>query len=368
MEDFIELGIEGVEKVVDKHFHRVPDKYLHKDAYNPRNILVPGTEASKGRRRRRRDQSPSEDSQTHLAFDSEGEEESRRPINMVDNDQGHWNNGMNLTYDANGLPVNNSRSPPPTVTYQPYNPANNTTSNSQGGPLYSQEPPQQRPQYTPYAPPPAEATYQSYNPANNTTSNPQGDPLYSQEPPQQRLQYTPYAPPPPRSPPPPTDYNRRPSSARGRRRRRGNYSSSDDSDVSVDSYDRYQERSRRPITRRRSSSYHGPRSSAGNELALAQRDRRGSNDGALDNTREKLHKYKLKEEMEGYFSTSTPALTGSAVGALVGGWASHKAQVARGRDKKGGGTSNAFLTLLGAAAGGLAVDAVVNQWKNEEEG
>ncbi|KAH8684853.1 hypothetical protein BGZ60DRAFT_560485 [Tricladium varicosporioides] len=307
MEDFIELGIESVDKVVDKHFHKVPDKYLHKDTYNPRNIPVLGTEANK-RRQRRRNQNSSEDSQLHLAYDSEGEEEQRRPINMVDNDRGRWNDGTYLMYDGNGLPVNN----------QSYNPANTTIGNSQGDLIYSQDPPHQRPQYIPYTPPP-------------------------------------------------TDYTRRPSSERGRGRGGGGYSSGEESDASVDSYDRYQRQPRRPITRRRSSSYHGPRSGPDNGLALAQRGRRGSNDGVLDSTREKLHKYKLKEEVEGYFSTSTPALTGSAVGALIGGWASHKAQIASGRDKKGGGTSNAFLTLLGAAAGGLAVDAAVNQWEERKK-
>lgn len=33
MEDFIELGIEGVDKVVDKHFEKIPDAYLQSDTY-----------------------------------------------------------------------------------------------------------------------------------------------------------------------------------------------------------------------------------------------------------------------------------------------------------------------------------------------
>ncbi|KAF8853888.1 hypothetical protein BDZ45DRAFT_677317 [Acephala macrosclerotiorum] len=36
MEDFIELGIEGVDKIVDKHFHKVPDKYVDPHTYRPR--------------------------------------------------------------------------------------------------------------------------------------------------------------------------------------------------------------------------------------------------------------------------------------------------------------------------------------------
>lgn len=32
-EDFIELGIEGIDKLVDKHFHKVPDKVVHPHTY-----------------------------------------------------------------------------------------------------------------------------------------------------------------------------------------------------------------------------------------------------------------------------------------------------------------------------------------------
>ncbi|KAI9642448.1 hypothetical protein NHQ30_009253 [Ciborinia camelliae] len=38
MDDFIELGIEAVDKCVDKHFHKLPDKALHSETYHPRNI------------------------------------------------------------------------------------------------------------------------------------------------------------------------------------------------------------------------------------------------------------------------------------------------------------------------------------------
>jgi hypothetical protein len=35
-EDMIELGIEGINKLVDKHFHKLPDKYIDPRPYNPR--------------------------------------------------------------------------------------------------------------------------------------------------------------------------------------------------------------------------------------------------------------------------------------------------------------------------------------------
>jgi hypothetical protein len=69
---------------------------------------------------------------------------------------------------------------------------------------------------------------------------------------------------------------------------------------------------------RRSSSYHGPRSSAGGYQELA---RRGSGSEHLDRARERAHRYGLKDEIKGAFTKSKEGLAGGAVGALVGGWA-----------------------------------------------
>jgi len=35
-EDFVELGIEGIDKLVDKHFHKVPNRYVDPHTYHPR--------------------------------------------------------------------------------------------------------------------------------------------------------------------------------------------------------------------------------------------------------------------------------------------------------------------------------------------
>ncbi|KAE9366086.1 hypothetical protein N431DRAFT_430247 [Stipitochalara longipes BDJ] len=35
-EDFVELGIEGIDKLVDKHFHKMPNKYIDPHTYHPR--------------------------------------------------------------------------------------------------------------------------------------------------------------------------------------------------------------------------------------------------------------------------------------------------------------------------------------------
>jgi uncharacterized protein YcfJ len=69
----------------------------------------------------------------------------------------------------------------------------------------------------------------------------------------------------------------------------------------------------------------------------------------------------VKEEVESFFTKSKEGLAGGAVGALVGGWAAHKAQEAKGREKH---SSSPLLTLLGAAVGGLAVNAVIDKWED----
>ena len=75
-------------------------------------------------------------------------------------------------------------------------------------------------------------------------------------------------------------------------------------------------------------------------------------------------RYKVKDELDNVFTTSKVGITGSAIGAVVGGWAAQKAQVATRGEK--GGRSNAMLTLLGAAVGGLAVNAVVDKFEESQ--
>jgi uncharacterized protein YcfJ len=109
---------------------------------------------------------------------------------------------------------------------------------------------------------------------------------------------------------------------------------------------------------RRSSSYHGPRSSTGGDR------RSGTGSAHVDKVREKAHRYGLKDEVKGVFTQSKEGLAGSAVGALVGGWAAQKAQQATGRDKH---AASPLLTVLGAAIGGLAVNAVVEKYEESLE-
>lgn len=113
---------------------------------------------------------------------------------------------------------------------------------------------------------------------------------------------------------------------------------------------------------RRSSSYHGPRCRDydGRETELQHRG--GSGSQTIDKARDKAHRYGVKDEVKDVFTSSKEGLAGGAVGALVGGWAAQKAQSAYGKEKNGAG--NAVLTLLGAAVGGLAVNAVIDKWED----
>lgn len=85
----------------------------------------------------------------------------------------------------------------------------------------------------------------------------------------------------------------------------------------------------------------------------------------VSKSKDVAHRHGLKEEVEGFFTKSPAGITGGVAGALVGGWAAKKAQVASGREGKHG--SNPLLTLLGAAAGGLAVNAVIDKFEDRKK-
>ncbi|EPE25689.1 hypothetical protein GLAREA_01601 [Glarea lozoyensis ATCC 20868] len=288
MDDFLELGMEGVDKVVDKNFHKVPDKYLHSDAYIPH-------------RRHKRDstrsstQDPSEDAY----YEAKAQRKSSKDQKPKMANQDVATGGTYLDYNQN---PNYNHNPVP----------NYGSAEMANVPVYSNVPPHPRPQYTPYYP--------------------------SNEPPRQYESYRP-------------DFDDR----RSRRGRRDSSSSSSGYDS-----DRPVRRPVRPknLQRRRSSSYHGP-SSRGNDLALARRSG-SSHTGVRDQVKDKAHRYGVKGEIDDLFTSSKKGLTGAAVGALVGGWAAHKAQEA---NKRGNGSSNNLITLLGAAAGGIIADVGVSKWE-----
>lgn len=67
MEEFVELGLEGADKMIDKHFDKVPDKALRSHTYNPRNIHLP-----------HRHKSRKNSKDTHSDYESGSDTESHR--------------------------------------------------------------------------------------------------------------------------------------------------------------------------------------------------------------------------------------------------------------------------------------------------
>jgi hypothetical protein len=314
MDDFLELGMEGVDKMVDKKFDRIPDKYLHSDTYKPR-------------RRHKRNST-----QSNSVQDSEeGYQEDNKPRRRSSKKHNHTR-GSSVQEAEEGF-----YEAKPRRSSKKHDSENmqNQDGSAAGG------------------------TYLNYNANPNYTPNPVPNygaaemanvPVYSHEPPHQRAQYTPYYPPsdPPRHSEPYREFEDRRSRGRGRR----------DSSSSSSGYESERPTRRRPVQRRRSSSYHGP-SSRGADLTLAKRSG-SSHTGVRDQVKDKAHRYNVKGEIDELFSSSKKGLTGAAVGAVVGGWAAHKAQEA---NKRGNGHSNNLLTLLGAAAGGIVADVGVGKWE-----
>ena len=272
MAEFIALGIGAADKLVDKHFHKVPDKALQSQTYNPREIR-------KRYRRRRRRSTPSS---------SESDIEPPPPMSQ----------------DPRQNSVIAGVAPPPEYPYVPY----------------SRDPPHLRPEYAPSPPPIGQ----------------------------------PYFPPPPQSV--------------GRSQVR-KYEDDDEDDDGY--YSDHQPRRPRALTHR-SSSYHGPRrqdDDGYNDRQIVQRRRRGSSQDGSDTvskSKDVAHRHGFKDEVEHYFTKSPAGITGAVAGAVVGGWVAKKAQVASGKEGKHHG-SNPLLTLLGAAAGGLAVNAVIDKFEDRKK-
>jgi hypothetical protein len=85
-----------------------------------------------------------------------------------------------------------------------------------------------------------------------------------------------------------------------------------------------------------------------------------------ESVRDKAHRYGLKEEIEKNFTKTPIGITGGAIGAVVGGWAARKALTATDGGKHGK-ASHTAVTLLGAAVGGLAVNAIVDKWQDNKK-
>lgn len=325
---FIALGLKGADKMIDKHFDKVPHKYLSTDTYTPKAF-------SKKKRNRDRNssQSPNQDDDSGAdEYEVEEPDEKRGADFKPESDT---EEGKALRHNPNNQDLHLIRGVD-MVSPMPRDGSLPGGAYSEAGPYvtppfpqYSHEPPRQRPQYIPESAPPigvAAAGY--YSPPPGNYANP---------------------------------YDRR---SRGRRRD----SWDEDDDYYSDSYRRP---TRPKAVTRRSSSYHGPRgrdrdsddSDDGRYAALVtKRGKKPSGSEHIDKARHTAHRYGLKDEIEGNFTKSKEGLAASAVGAAVAGWAANKAQVgySKGRPKE----PNPLVTLLGAAVGGLALNAIVDKYED----
>lgn len=315
---WISLGLKGANKIIDKHFDKVPHKYLYTDTYKPKAL-------SKKKKRQDRnnsqDQNQDDDSESD---ESEVEEaDGKREVDLrpeSDTEEASRNKDLHLIRGVDMVqPMPRDGSLPGGAYSQegPYI--------TPPFPQYSHEPPRQRPQYIPESAPPIGVAASGY---------------YS---------------------PPPQNFGN-PYDRRSRDRRRDSWD--DDDDYYSDSYRRP---TRPKAVTRRSSSYHGPRGRDRDDddsygALVAKRGKHPSGSETVDRARHTAHRYGLKDEIEGNFTKSKVGLAGGAVGAVVAGWATNKAQVgySKGRPKE----PNALITLLGAAVGGLAVNAIVDKYED----
>jgi hypothetical protein len=267
IEDVIELGIEGIDTMIDKHWDKLPTGVFDHHNYSPRML----------RKSSRRSSSMNPPNAEDTVMTKSKSKKKRRKETPQDRDEDRI--GERGIVD----PPDSDEGP----SYIPYAPQPPTK--------YSNEPPRSR-----YIP-------QSYGFQGGY--EPQGD----------------YA---PRSAPAMTRRgSSQPDLYRGRRRDQDQYSS-DEVSPSPD----------RRIQRRRESN-----------------DFRGSN--KLEKSREK-EKRPSKHGVD--LTVSSEGLIGAGVGAMIGGYASLKAQdyTSSGRKKP-----DDLLTLLGAAVGGLAVNAAIDRWE-----
>ncbi|PQE23193.1 hypothetical protein CJF31_00006893 [Rutstroemia sp. NJR-2017a BVV2] len=309
------IALQATDLLVDKHFHKLPNGLFDKDRYKPSRI--------RRRNRKRRDQ-PEE--QTRDRGDRDDKVYDNPEIEEPD-EPGYQSEPESKYNNMNDIPRHSGQA----AGGSQYSYRSNTP------PFYSQQPPRVRPEYMPKYPP--------------QTSQQQSD-------------Y--YFPPPPITPYP----DPRPSSyGRDDRPRRDTSYDRDDNDYENDSY-RDQRRRPKPIARRSSYDDLPIRDSHRKDQQLERRKPKSSASerGGDEGIRDKAHRYGVKEEIKDVFTDSPKGLAGGAIGALVGGWAAEKLQEAQtGKSESERSGRSRLITLLGAAAGGLAVNAVVDKWQDDKK-
>ncbi|RDW85679.1 hypothetical protein BP5796_04004 [Coleophoma crateriformis] len=316
MDDFVELGIEGIDKVVDKHFDKLPDSALHRSTYHPRQV-----KKLKPRRLSRRKRRPSTSS---LSSEPAGGNDGFAPQGTRSGD---------------------------TYTY---------TKGGQGsGTPYSTLPSRIRPEYQPPLENPyVDRSYYSASPVN-TGYNPQarrGDRTDSPR----TLDDDYYS----------ESRNARPRMASRRSNSLGAPKRPQDSIIL--SEQRLKDRRRRKSHGYDSDSDGWSRGGSGGRGGGGSGGGGGGGGSRKGSGRGNPGKGNgLEDKLGEVFTDSNIGLGAGVLGAVVGGWATSKAQVAGGVDKvdssKRRNQSNTLMTVLGAAAAGLAANALVDRWEENKK-
>lgn len=350
-DDLVELGLEGADKLIDKHFHKIPDKALHSDTYKPHRFRKDSQDSHNDSRERdqqhphhhhSRDREQRRDSVWEAQ--EAAAEEGRYPHSRRQQDhqpsKSQWDNEWDHRRDNR-----QTRSPSPLRSNmaQQYT----TSSGRPHSAIYAQDGPAVAAPWTDYP--------DYHGPATGrANASQQFSPRESTLKPASRVDA--YSPATHR----PSQPRRRSSSYHGPRDRNRFYSSSEDSDDEDSDYRRRQSDHRSRNSQQGSQQLARREGGNGSAAAYARSERTNKSKSHSDHD----FKDKIQDNLKDNFTDSKQGLAGSALGALVGGFVAHKALESRGgRDQ---GNREKALTLLGAVVGGVAVNAVVDKLEDRK--
>lgn len=345
-DDLIELGIEGADKIIDKHFHKLPDSALHADTYkhpfshgsrrraqherrddrDTRRSERGGDERDTTREKRRDSVWEEQESLAEQGRHRRHQSQERASTRKFDTEWDNNNNNLRRSPSPRSTTMSQHINQQPYRDGRPSNDANST--------MYTQD--------GPFVTAPWTTLPDYHAPAAQGFS------------PRPSRQYDPdnYR---------PAQMRRRSSSYHGPRGRDRFYS--DDSELSSDS-----------DSDRRSRRGHGghARSQHGNQQLTRHNDTSHGNSSAAYARSERTskshshsheHKDTPLENLKDNFTDSPQGIAGSALGAIVGGYVTHKALETRNHGREQSNRDKA-LTLLGAVVSGVAINAVVDKFED----
>lgn len=362
--DYAPIALQATDVLVDKHFHKIPDKAFRSETYKPRVPFKPnrrkrreeqerrdsreqereeerrnsGDQEDRNRDLQRKQEEPYKDPEIEEAgYDSEPDYSSRQRDRNMRGGNRDWDSNRGDERDEDreyrGIPRHSGAGTGAGYGYSyPY--SESTRSNSPPRIPYSQQPARIRPEYLP-----------KYNAPPNLNSTRQ-NPYY----------FPPPLPPFSESGRDERDYGKEKSHRPKVIQRRSSY---DDihtqRSYAHSSHSKDQKLTRDNYSRR-------PRSDHGNGNGNGSRDKNKDIDSHVESMKDRAERYGVKEEVKGLFTKSPQGLAGGTIGALVGGWATGKWQESRsGRGREG--DAEVLGLLIGAAAGGLVGNVVVDRWE-----